>query len=93
MTGPFKVICINDQNKPKEVPESSWVVYGERYTVIKVDLLSSHKTIGFKLQEINLPDDAFPYEYFDAQRFIMSDDEEEYLMEQEINRLLNETRK
>ena len=88
---PFRVICINDQNKPKEVPESAWVVYGERYTVVKVDLLSSHKTIGFKLDEIILPDDSFPYEYFDAQRFIMSDEEEELLIEAEFEKLLHET--
>ena len=90
---PFRVVCVDDKNKPKEVPQSAWVQYGERYTVVKVDLLSSHKSIGFKLQEIELPEESFPYEYFDASRFILSDESEEYLIEQEVNKLINESRK
>jgi hypothetical protein len=88
---PFKVICIDDKHKPNEVPDEAWIMYGERYTVVAVDLLSSHNKIGFKLQEIILPEKAFPYEYFDSQRFILSNEDEELLIEAEFEKLLHET--
>ena len=33
---PFKVICINDTDKPSDIPNSKWIKKGNLYTVNKV---------------------------------------------------------
>jgi hypothetical protein len=66
---PFKVICINDNHRPNDVPTSKWVKKGETYHVIKVDrLLMQGGSLGFQLEEIDLRD-CVPYLYFSATRF------------------------
>jgi len=30
----MKVVCINDSNRPKQVPAEKWVVKGQIYTVV-----------------------------------------------------------
>ena len=66
----MKVICINSDNKPEKVPSSKWVKKGETYTVIKaVKMGIQANTLGFELEELNLSG-CFPYEYYDAKRFV-----------------------
>lgn len=66
---PFVAICINDSNRPNDIPISKWVKKGEEYTVIDVKkLLIQGGRLGFKLKELNI-DDCFPYQFFDATRF------------------------
>lgn len=65
----MKVICIDDTNKPIDIPESKWVKKEEIYTIVKVVKLNLQKnTFGVELEEIDLKD-CFPYEYFLANRF------------------------
>ena len=69
MCQPFKVICLDDSNRPDGIPTSKWVKKGNPYTVIEVSkLIMQGGMLGFKLQEINL-DDCIPYQYFAASRF------------------------
>jgi len=65
----MKVLCINDKNRPNEVPESHWVKEGSVYTVVRTCKLNIQGgKIGYELEEISL--DAYsPYEYFDSARF------------------------
>jgi hypothetical protein len=65
----MRVICIDNSNRPNEIPSSHWVEEGEVYTVLSTCKLNVQggKT-GFKLQEINI-DKYSPYEYFDSARF------------------------
>jgi hypothetical protein len=66
----MQVICINDSNKPKQVPEEKWIKKGNTYTVIaSIKLNIQLGKIGFKLEEIELDHSCFPYEYFDSERF------------------------
>lgn len=62
-------ICINDSNRPKEIPQSKWVKEGEKYTVIYTVTVLPQKQLGFHLAEIELTDNELPYEYFLASRF------------------------
>lgn len=66
---PFKVICIDDRNRPDGIPTNKWIQCGHSYTVIEVAKMRVQGGIlGFKLQEINI-DDCFPYQFFSASRF------------------------
>ena len=66
---PFEVTCIDDSNKPNDIPSSRWVKKGQTYTVIKVaKMLIQGGLVGFKLEELNI-DEFFPYQFFAANRF------------------------
>jgi len=77
----MKIVCINDSDKPSRIPEEYWITKGETYTIKKIIRLSMQQgKIGFVLEEIDLPEDCFPYTAFSAERFAPED-------------LYNETRK
>lgn len=82
----IKVICINDSNRPNEIPESLWIKKGDPYTVINACILHAQGGIlGYELEEIDLKPYS-PYEYFDAKRFaVLSEPVESEL---EINELI-----
>jgi len=68
----MKVLCIDDTNRPSKISEEYWVKKGKVYTVIEVKKMGLQKDImGFKLEEIALPETCFPYEYFSSLRFGM----------------------
>lgn len=69
----MKVVCINDSNKPKQIPQEKWIVKGNVYTVISTSSMNIQRNkIGLKLAEIDLGHTCFPYEYFDADRFAIT---------------------
>lgn len=70
----MKMICINSSNKPAKVPVSQWIKEGEVYTVIKVVQMGlQDDKYGVLLKEVQMSADCFPYEYYDADRFIPLD--------------------
>ena len=73
----FKVICVNDQNKPSKIPLSEWIVQGNVYTVRKIVPLALGNQLGFELEEVSLSPESFPYEYYSASRFKPTEDEKE----------------
>lgn len=94
MTMSFKVICINDANKPNDIPGSQWVKKGSIYTVTKVARMKIQGDIlGFELAEINL-DGCAPYKYYAAERFgIIMDiivNENTDWADRELDRLMKE---
>jgi hypothetical protein len=73
----MEVICINDKNRPNEVPANRWIKKDETYTVVEACKMNTQGGIlGFKLKEIN-NDDLAPYQYFRASRFAPLGDIEE----------------
>lgn len=69
----MRVVCINDSNRPKQIPPEKWIVKGEIYTVISTTLMNIQRNkLGVKLAEIELGQSCFPYEYFDADRFAIT---------------------
>ena len=67
----MKVLCINDANKPAKISQENWVKEGKIYTVIEVKKMGLQKgQLGYKLEEISIPEKSFPYEYYDSSRFI-----------------------
>jgi hypothetical protein len=74
----ISVICIDDSNRPNEVPITRWLELHQEYTIIKVMIMKVQGGLaGVKLEEIN-NDDLFPWTYFRADRFGQT---EEQLME------------
>ena len=66
----MQVICINSSNKPKRISPYEWITEGEIYTVTEVARMSLQQNrFGYKLKEIQLSDQSFPYEYYSADRF------------------------
>jgi hypothetical protein len=64
----FKVICIDDSNRPPDVPTSCWIKEGEEYTVLKV---GKHKLNGeeyFILLEVQ---PTLPYGGYRTDRFAL----------------------
>jgi len=81
----FKVVCVNDQNKPKKIPLSEWVVQGNVYTVRRVVPLALGNQLGFELEEVALSPDSFPYEFYSASRFKPTEDEKKIAEHEEVD--------
>jgi hypothetical protein len=70
----MKMICIDSSKKPSKVPIEQWIEEGEVYTVIKVVKMGlQNGKYGVLLKEVQMSADCFPYEYYDADRFIPLD--------------------
>lgn len=65
----IKAICVDDSGRPKEIPESKWLVKGEIYHVIYTVTVLPQKKLAFHLYEIDLDETCKPYEYFLSNRF------------------------
>lgn len=88
---PFEVTCIDDSNKPNDIPASRWVKKGQKYTVIKVaKMLIQGGLVGFKLEELNI-DEFFPYQFFAANRFAIPLDHA-WDIEAQLEKLLEEAK-
>lgn len=74
-------ICIDDKNRPKEIPINKWVKAGKHYTVIYTITVLPQKQLAFHLDEIELDESCHPYEYFLAKRFAFTNDGLNQLME------------
>ena len=67
----MKVICIDADKKPKNVPIEEWVKEGEMYNVTRIVRMGLQKeTYGFLLKEVQLSSRSFQYELYDATRFL-----------------------
>jgi len=70
----MKAICIDASNKPSKVPDSEWVIEGEVYTIIRVVRMGlQDNKFGVLLKEVQLSSSSFPYELYDAERFLPID--------------------
>ena len=67
----MQVVCINADNKPKKISPYEWVKEGEIYTVIEISKMGLQAgRFGYKLKEVQLSEQSFPYEYYNADRFV-----------------------
>lgn len=74
-------ICINDKNRPKEIPPSKWIKQDEEYHVIYTVTVLPQKQLAFHLAEISLDECCVPFEYFLANRFAFTEENLLLLME------------
>ena len=70
----MKAICIDSSKKPAKIPIEQWIKEGETYTITKVVKMGLQDgRYGVLLKEVQMSADCFPYEYYDADRFIPLD--------------------
>jgi len=82
----MKVICIDADNKPQNVPVVEWVQEGDMYTVTRIVRMGLQKDIyGFLLKEIQLSSKSFPYELYNASRFLPIDILSDIKEEEKVN--------
>ena len=75
-----KCVCIDDSGRPEVVPLSKWVKLGKIYTVIYTVNVLPQGEVGFQLEEIDLDESCYPYEYFLSSRFAFYNDDFEDLL-------------
>jgi hypothetical protein len=67
----MQVICIDSSNKPKRISPYEWITEGTVYTVVEIAKMGLQAgRFGYKLKEVQLSEQSFPYEYFNAERFL-----------------------
>lgn len=70
----MKAICIDASNKPAKILSHEWIVEGETYTITTIVKMGIQDgKYGVLLKEVQLSADSFPYEYYDADRFLPLD--------------------
>lgn len=74
-------ICIDDSNRPKEIPANKWVKKDNEYNIIFTVTVLPQKELGVVLAEIELTDKELPYEYFLAKRFAFTEEALKKLIE------------
>lgn len=74
-------ICINDDNRPEQIPVEKWVKKGEKYHVVYTVICLPQRQLGFYLNEIELGEKELPYEYFLSHRFAFNKEGQEKVMQ------------
>jgi hypothetical protein len=69
MSNSVECICVDDNDKPKQIPENKWPKRGKRYNIYYTVQCLPQRQIGVLLEEIELTDKEYPYQYFLAKRF------------------------
>jgi hypothetical protein len=76
-----KCICIDDKNKPAEIPSSRWIKIEESYHITHVYYHPDQGIQGCSLYEKPLGEDCYPYETFKLSRFGISMNDLQELIE------------
>jgi len=70
----MRAICVDDSNKPDKVPSNEWIKEGELYTITRIVRMGLQENkFGVLLKEVKLSESSFPYELYDADRFLPLD--------------------
>jgi len=81
------VICIDDRNRPQDVPFNLWPVKGQPYTITGFYRMLTQGSYGVSLAEIDITA-CHPYKYYHADRFAPT--EAVKSLQEEAERLLQE---
>jgi hypothetical protein len=91
-----RCICINDKNRPKEIPSNQWVEHSKEYNIIDIQVLNKqNKILGVQLEEIDLDENNHPYYFFRLDRFLVRHNDLDLFMaifraSQEVTELITE---
>ena len=91
-----RATCIDDKNRPPEIPLSKWVKEGEQYNIIRVCRGERYGgQFVCQLMEIDLDESCAPYEFFMLKRFAIPIEDLQLLIDiiengEDITELLTE---
>lgn len=91
-----RAFCIDDKNRPPEIPIDKWVKEGEQYNIIRVCRGAKYgMQFVCQLMEIDLDETCIPYEFFLLKRFAIPIEDLELLKDiiensNDISMLLDE---
>lgn len=68
-----RCICIDDSNRPNELPVTKWPKMGQEYHIIYTVTVLPQNEIAVTLSEIELTENELPYEYFLLKRFAIDE--------------------
>jgi len=77
----IKCLCINDNNKPIQIPNEKWLKKGKEYTLLFSMTVLPQKQLAFQVNEIDLDDSCSPYTWFLANRFAFREEDLQRLVE------------
>lgn len=77
----IKCVCIDNEDKPVQIPKEKWLEKGKQYTLAFSMTVSPQKKLAFQLQEIDLDDSCSPYTWFLASRFAFEEKDMPALIE------------
>ena len=84
----MQVICINDENRPKRISPYEWIEEGKTYTVVEISKMGLQAgKFGYRLKEIQLSEQSFPYEYYNADRFVPVEPLKQALREEQVEEI------
>lgn len=85
----IKCLCVDDTNKPSQIPQDKWIEKGKEYTILFSMTVLPQKQLAFQLYEIDLDDSCSPYEWFLANRFAFREEDLGNLIEfiQDCNKI------
>lgn len=66
-----KSICINDINRPSQIPLEKWVEKGKEYTIIYIYWHPNQGVQGVLLSEVELDESCAPFESYKIERFAL----------------------
>ena len=76
----IRCVCINDSNKPVEIPPKKWIKKDQEYHITHIYYHVQQGLQGVELAEIELTDECFPYQSFALNRFgIYKEDMEKFM--------------
>lgn len=76
-----RVLCVNDANKPNEIPQSKWIVKDKEYHITWIYNQLQQKGIkGVELAEFDISD-CIPYNCYRLDRFAIHVEDLEILMQ------------
>ena len=77
----IKIKCVDDSQKPQQIPKNKWIKKGEWYNLIFIAWCKPEECQGFSLAEIELDETCSPYEYYKGSRFAISEQDLEKFLE------------
>jgi hypothetical protein len=84
----LRVICVDSSNKPKKISPYEWITEGTVYTVVEISKMGLQAgKFGYKLKEVQLSEQSFPYEYYNADRFVPVEPLKQALKEERVEEI------
>lgn len=68
----IECLCIDSDNKPKEVQLSEWISKGMKYHITHVYFHPNQGIQGCSLREVRLSSKSYPYESYALKRFAVT---------------------